>query len=590
MGFSLRGLFKKEKEEEASVQTAVAPLEKPASERLSKTVMPTASRVADAEGARTLPGFLPVTPPAASVELPRVSLGEEPAAPAAAPESASAQGRTVAVPLAELLPQIPAELLETTEIDPGHRVVFKAAELERGMANGRPAVSLRSIYQQAPLIFTGEVGAQDEREVSLPFHQVLQQLANLQDQGEEPAIAPDAAAESAAPMTPPQAEPPPPAPRKPIRLAMPPSASAPASPAAATSPAPVKISPHGTGESAAERVPASSGPPVPIPLPAPFAPAPVARIPFKIKPAGEPESALRALRSPALAEDGPRLALSLRAILRGVPPFQFTGQLDEIPEEVKIELPIALVLPQLSLGRVAISQGQFHSAMPEEFRSLFKLDEGGLPVSLPLPEVLQNLPGRSLELRGDQETPEILPSFDTPFSQKAAEDAKRLGGSASTPAKAPEQEEAASAAAEPAEPASERTALQKEFDTDETLDAKSVVAHASRLPGVSGCAVVCDDGLGLANNLSAEFEAEALCAMAPEIIKRIDEQMTGAHLGALRSLTLFCENAAVSFFAHGHVCLAAVHSTPELTSEVRQRLGRVTGELAAMYAQPASRG
>ena len=77
-------------------------------------------------------------------------------------------------------------------------------------------------------------------------------------------------------------------------------------------------------------------------------------------------------------------------------------------------------------------------------------------------------------------------------------------------------------------------------DTDETLDAKSIVASPSRLPGVSACAIVFSDGLSLAGNIPTEYEPDALCALAPSIVKRIDDQMTGASLGPLNGMTLYC--------------------------------------------------
>ena len=128
-------------------------------------------------------------------------------------------------------------------------------------------------------------------------------------------------------------------------------------------------------------------------------------------------------------------------------------------------------------------------------------------------------------------------------------------------------------------------ALQKVLETDEPLDAKSVVVHVSRLPGVSACAIVFSDGLSLAGNIPEEYEADALCAMAPLILKRIDEQMLGANLGALSGLTLYCAKMPVSLFASGNICLAAIHSGGEIAAEVRDRLGRTTQELARMYAQ-----
>ena len=118
-------------------------------------------------------------------------------------------------------------------------------------------------------------------------------------------------------------------------------------------------------------------------------------------------------------------------------------------------------------------------------------------------------------------------------------------------------------------------------------DAKSVVGHVSRLPGVSACTVVFSDGLSLAGNIPAEYEADALCAIAPSIIKRFEEQLAGAKLGALNSVTLFCGKAPVSLFAHGNICLAAIHSGGEIAPEIREQLGRTTQELARMYAQAA---
>ena len=264
--------------------------------------------------------------------------------------------------------------------------------------------------------------------------------------------------------------------------------------------------------------------------------------------------------------------------MRGIPPFQVTGRIEDVPEDAQIEVPISIVVPQLSLGRVAISPAQFQAAMPEQYRSFYKLDEGGLPVSLPLVEILENLPNESLRVRPDQEAADNPHVFETAFSQKAAEDAARLK-TAAGPIVQP-----AAAAPAPSAKAAPRNALQVAFETDEALDAKAVVAHVSRLPGLSACAIICHDGLSLAGNIPAEYEAEGLCAVAPEIVRRIDEQMKGTKLGARSGVTVFCAKARVSFFAHDHLCLVVLHSDGELTSEIRERLTTVTEELARIYA------
>jgi predicted regulator of Ras-like GTPase activity (Roadblock/LC7/MglB family) len=286
--------------------------------------------------------------------------------------------------------------------------------------------------------------------------------------------------------------------------------------------------------------------------------------------------------------------LSLGNILRGISPFQLSGPVEGIAETAVIEIPFSVIEPQLSLGRIAISPAQFQAALPEEYRALVKIEEADLPIALPLQEVLQNLPNESLQLRGDQEEIEITDVFETPFSTKAAEDAARLQVSNGPIGKAVAGAEedvsvarSARSAESRADEAVTRSALQVAFDTDEALDAKSIVTHASRLPGISACAVVFSDGLSLAGNIPAEYEADALCALAPSILKRIGDQMIGANLGPLNGMTLFCAKTPVSFFAHGNICLAALHSAGEIAAEVRARLESAVRELARMYAQPA---
>ena len=215
-----------------------------------------------------------------------------------------------------------------------------------------------------------------------------------------------------------------------------------------------------------------------------------------------------------------------------------------------------------------------------------------MPVSLPLPEVLRNLPNETLQLRDDQEQVEIAEIFETPFSQKAAEDAARLQVSAAPIGKGAVDAGApvVSGGADPAQAAIPTAELPKEKEqisvpletaapkpevlaaaagsprstpraiTGEPADAKSIVARASELPGVSACAAVFSDGLCLAGNIPGEYQADALCAMAPEITKRIGEQISGANFGNVQAITVFCAKAPVSFFSYDNICLAALHS------------------------------
>jgi predicted regulator of Ras-like GTPase activity (Roadblock/LC7/MglB family) len=647
----------------AVVSQPIVAVEKPASERFGKTVMPNVTRILGLGGPADfdLPVGAGVSPAmsslatasfsdvGASLSAPGPSLSGATLIPPA-PRKISLGGggslsavpkplvaeldspeRTIALQLADVAPGIPDALLKPEPIDPLHRLILKASDLERGMASGHPTVPLHAVYQQVPEIFSKHVDVADKTEVAIPFDKALEQFAALQ-------VRPDQVAERALPQvetpflqvtledskrfgtpaTPVSA--PKPAltpvtetqPEAPIRLPLPKEADdTTGSPTPIQSEKPparppivARVSPNGTGAPASERVPASSGSPVPTSLPSPFAPAAPARIPFKISP---PSNDLREATSPKVqslrpqigqvefSAPGSHIRLPLRTILREVVPLQLSGPIDDVAEGAMIELPFSIVEPQLSLGRIAISPAQFQAALPEEYRAIFKIEDPETPIALPLQDVLQNLPNESLQLRDDQEAPEVVSLFETPFSQKAAEDAARLKGSPAPSAKAAVTSNAVKPVAAPAPPvkaapapaSTVQTAFQVIFDTDEALDAKGVVARVSRLPAVSACAIICSDGLSLAGDIPSDYGVDALCAIAPSIMKKIGEQMVGTNLGSLAGVTLFCTKSAVTFFGHEDICLTTLHKAgEELAPEIRGRLNRLAEELARTYAQP----
>jgi predicted regulator of Ras-like GTPase activity (Roadblock/LC7/MglB family) len=402
---------------------------------------------------------------------------------------------------------------------------------------------------------------------------------------------------------------------------------------------PFKLSPNGTDVPAPESVPASSGPSVPNLLPSP--PAPV-RIPFKMSPPADearpkPEPWLTAeslskpeakAPAPSVEVEAPapsaevRIALPLKPILQGLPPIQLNGDPGTVPAEARVEFPFALIEPQLAAGKIAVTPAVFEAGMPPEYRGLFKAAEAA-DVLLPLQDVLKNLPAASLRMREDQVEQEAGSNFATPFSAKAEEDAKRCNIAGTPVAKpvvvmpAPEVAQPVSVAAgvSPAtldkaagtaattggdaaattggdttgKTSSDgplRTPLQVALDTHEKLDAKAVVAHVNRIPGVKACEIMFADGLSLAGSLPAEFEADGLCAMAPSLMQRIENHIVETKFGALRGMTLTCLKGAITFFMHENLCLAALHSSGDLATEAREKLSRVVHELSRKYSHP----
>jgi predicted regulator of Ras-like GTPase activity (Roadblock/LC7/MglB family) len=625
----------------------VAPLEKPSSERFSKTVMPNATRtlppqdpfemaarssamgsqmpsasaVASASSTPRTIAFGATTPAAASLRdlPPAVALALEPRVE-----------RVIALELADIAAQIPADYIKPIEsIDGTRRILLKASEVERGMASGKPAVSLATIYQQVPEIFLRSIVPTDQVQVQLPFKKVLEQFVSLQvrsDQERHQAVPqvetpflkvtlednsrfgttieavetsdlPPVRVESATAEAFAAAEP---------EAAGNGCVQHPGSENTSAMPTriPFKLSPNGTGGPAPESVPASSGPSVPTSFPS--GPAST-RIPFKmtapsddLRPEHEPWLTAESLAASAETPVAPateskaevKITLALKPILQGLSPFQLGGDPGSVPAEAQIELPFSLIEPQLATGRIIVTPEVFAAGLPEEYRSLFKAGEAA-DVMLPLDEVLKNLPTASLRMREDQEEQEAGANFATPFSAKAEEDAKRFNIAGTAIAKPivtlVAAEEEAQAAAVPVRKPFDlppRNPLQVALETDEKLDAKGVVAHVNKLAGVKACALMFGDGLSLAGSLPAEYETDGLCAMAPSLMQRIEKHMVETKLGALRGMTLSCVKGAVTFFMHENLCLAALHASGDLASEVREKLARVVHELSRKYSHP----
>ena len=722
MAIPFLSYFKRGKSNVAAKETAappakpvLPPLEKPSSERFSKTVMPNATRTlppqdpfemaarstalgGQAAGVATMPpppapgggrtiSFTPQSPTKTSRDLP----------PAVALALAPTVERVISLDLADVLTEMPEGYCKPIEvIDTSRRVLLKASEVERGMATGKPSVSLATVYEQMPEIFIKKIAGTDTSELKLPFQKVLEAFAKMHVRGDQEQhltvpqvetpflkVAVEDSSEFGTPMEPLELNP---GALPSVRIE-PPTAEAFAaaepeevadailkmSPAPSTnghasqSPKriPFKLSPNGTDAPAPESVPASSGPSVPSDLPStagagidekPGSPtpatgsampavAPPVRIPFKMvmppveeeaKPKAEPwltkesmaaggDAAAEPKAATAVVSETARvaevkIALPLLPILKNLPPLQLTGDPSCVPPDVRLELPFALIEPQLASGRVSVTAKVFETCLPISFRGLFQAGAGAVDVSLPLQEVLKNLPSTSLRMRDDQEEQEAGQHFATPFSAKADEDAKRFNVPATPVAKpvVPEPDLAGRDSVEPKTAAPEpdrldgvsphqdskgvaelnaapeekgsdrplRTPLQVALDTDEKLDAKGVVALINKIPGVKACSILFGDGLSLAGSLPAEIQTDGLCAMAPSLMQRVENHLVETKLGPLRGMTLSCTKGAITFYMHENLCLAALHADIDLPGETRDKLSRIVHELSRKYSHP----
>ena len=621
--------------------TPARAVKKPASERLSKTVLPHATRsFSPPDPFRSASGATSARSGTPALELGARGIKTSPRRPQSGhlpPALARALEpkleRAISLRIADFIDRVPAGYIKPVEIlDAAARVSLKASEIEKGMPERNPTISLPSLYQQVPEIFLRGVRPDDMTRIPLPYEKVLEQFKGAQvreDQLRDPAVPqvdtpilkatiqdserfgtklepletstlpsvpvrpataesiaeaePDAIVQGTTKLTTPSGHPV-------ISLYSPELKSKSEPPAPKPShpgfKIPFDLSPNGTGESATERVPASSGPPVPTPLPfTPELPKIAFQLPVekpKAPPTKTPSEALPAKPAgmPAAAKDERLMSLSLKAVLQNLPAFQLNGDIGGISEEERVSLPLALIEPQLASGRISISPEVFQTALPEKHRALFQIDEAKTPVALPLEEVLKNLPATVLKLRDDQEHFALDTDFETPFSIKAKEDAQRLAAQTSTAAKSSEK---------PEEPPVVEAKIETAPAAEKKIDPKEVVAEATALEGVKACAITFSDGLSLAGELPEEIAADGLCAMAPALLERIGQHVRETKLGSLVAVTLHASDSAVSFFAEGNICLTALHAEGSLSTKTRTQIAELVEKLSRTYAQPETK-
>ena len=626
-------LFKKLTGRSAPVtnEPAAAPpparaVKKPASERLSKTVLPHATRsfsppdpfrgAGDTTSARTSTPPLELGARRITTLTPKPKSSRLPPALARALEPKLE--RAISLRIADFIDGVPAGYIKPVEIlDTAALVSLKASEIEKGMPDKNPTISLSSLYQQVPEIFLRGVLPDDDTRVALPYEKVLGQFKTAhvrEDQMRDPTVPQldtpilkatiQDSERFGTKIEPIETSPLPRVPMKPataesIAAAEPeatvqqttkstPSGhpvislyspelkpkSEPPGPGRTGLKIPFDTSPNGTGASASERVPASSGPPVPTPLP--LTPE-LAKVPFH-PPAEKPKApptktevaplATKLEVASAPAKDETPITLSLKVVLQNLPRFQLNGDVSAVSAEDRLTLPLRLIETQLASGRVSISPDVFQAALPEKHRDLFEIDEAKTPVALPLEEVLKNLPATILKLRDDQEGFALDTDFETPFSIKAKEDAQRFAAGKAT----------------------EQPAVEAKIDVtpagEKRIDPKEVVAQASALAGVKACAITFSDGLSLAGELPEKIAAQGLCAMAPAILERIAQHVRETKLGSLVAVTIYTSGSALSFFAQRNICMTALHAEGSLPPQTRTQIAELVEKLSRTYAQP----
>lgn len=476
----------------------------------------------------------------------------------------------IAIPLVPIIAGLPMELRAKIMAIPlaGLAINLPVETVTAQLAFGAVKISFGELRQLAPSVFANSGGEHDNKLVSLPLNEILPRLnpallarpaapkvevaedingpfggrgsglafttqpLNAPTPAPSPAPAPaPVSAPMPAPfwMNPPEPVAAPPVPSTPIAFT-PPSLQRPAAP---TPPAqPVRLV---TPPAVVPLKPVLAKPPIsvaPAPVPAPAAPAP--------KPA--PPTIFAVLWE--LAENWPE---ELKAEIS-----------QSALANVSVPLAGSLVEAGLKRGRVTMTWKQLRTlAKPSSPASSNDNVELDLPLKVIAPlffSAQKNLGTARKAVKVSADIPNLFFGFpqaapEPPVAPVAME--KKPADSSffvrSDEGETPNAEENSSVPP---------TAPQTDF-TRRMSPPKDIVARAAALPGVVGALVALPDGLHVASEVPAEFNADMLAAFVPKLFERMSLSAKELRMGALNNVSFTVGNVPWRIYRVNSVYFAA---------------------------------
>lgn len=489
----------------------------------------------------------------------------------------------IAVPLAPIITGLPHDLRGKIMIVPpaGMTINLPVETVTSQLAFGAVKISFGELRQLAAGIFANSGGEHDNKLVSLPLNEILPRLnpsalarrtAPKVEVAEEisgpfggrgsgvafttqPLKSP-APAPAPAPVTlranPPVVPPPPagPIPFTPTpglqRTAAPASPTPPVRPIASTPPAqPIRLA-----------TPAPARPPIsaaPVPAPAPTAPRPEPA-PTTIFAAlwdlAEiwPEELRNEITRSALANASVPLAGNVveAGLKRGrlTMPWKQLRTLAKPSspaspnDNLELDLPLKVIAPLFFAAQKNVQRPKAKAAVSADIPNLFF----GFPQAAPEPPV-------------SAPKPEAKKSTDSNFYVWGDEgEIPKVEENVFSPPPVP----------------------QTDFTHRQALP-KDVVARAVALPGVTGAVVTLPDGLRVASEVPAEFNADTLAAFIPQIFERMNQSAKELRMGALNNVGFTVGNVPWRIFRVNSVYFAAFGRAGEALPAAQ--LASLAGEL-----------
>jgi predicted regulator of Ras-like GTPase activity (Roadblock/LC7/MglB family) len=486
----------------------------------------------------------PVSRPEAAVAL------AAPAAPVAAATAAAPPPNAdeISIPLAPIITGLPLELRgKIVAVPPGLTINLPIETVTAQLAFGAVKISFGELRQLAPAAFVNSGGEHDNKMISLPLGEILSRLnPALLARRTSPKV--EVAADVNGPF-----------------------GGRGAGVAFTTQPLKVPVS---------KPTPIPISAPVPAPAPLRMTPPVVASAPIAFTP--PPAQPVRPVSAPAASRPEPAqptIFASLWDLAEHWPEELKNEISNSALANVSVPLAGSLVEAGLKRGRVTMAWKQLRTlAKPSSPTSPNDNVELDLPLKVIAPMFFaaqKNLHGSRVKAAVSAEIPNLFFGFPQAAPEPPAvapKPAEKKSGDSNfyvwgDNGEAPKAEE--NIFAPPPVP-------QTDF-THRFASPKDVVARAAALPGVVGAVVTLPDGLRVAGEVPAEFNADTLAAFIPQIFERMNQSAKELRMGALNNVGFTVGNVPWRIFRVNAVYFAAFGRAGEALPAAQ--LATLSGEL-----------
>ena len=292
--------------------------------------------------------------------------------------------------------------------------------------------------------------------------------------------------------------------------------------------------------------------------------------------------------SPATApapEAQPTLSIVLKELAESWPSEIKTEMVQSGFMNAAVPLPMSVIEPGLKRGRVTMAWGEIRTLIkPHSDPSPSDNLDLDLPLKVIAPAFLvaqKKLSGRAPQkVAVSEEIPNLFFGFPQPEPAVPVTPTFRPSP---LPASAPATvEHSIPAAQNPHNPNAQRTtdtnlfpaSAEEATTTDDStlfqrtpapqtdfltrqMQPKDVVVQAMTLPGVAGAVVALADGLRVASDVPAEFNADTVAAFLPQIYERVNQSTRELRMGALNNVSFTVGNVPWKIFRVNSIYFAA---------------------------------